>query len=84
MGVQRDVGGNPNFPLILLGPAQRAACWNLYRYSIEVYQNRNSRLRRPGNSHSRDVPSLLAISDASPRLLRPPDALGFGPAPILD
>ena len=47
MGVQRDVGGNPNFPLILLGPAQRVTCLNLYLCSIEVYQNLNCRLTAP-------------------------------------
>ena len=42
MGVQRDVGGIRVSPLILLGPAQRAACWNIYRHAAEVYQQRNA------------------------------------------
>ena len=45
MGVQRDVGGKTSSPLILLGPAQRAACWYSYKRSIGVYLNRNCRLR---------------------------------------
>ena len=32
-------------PLILLDPAQCAACWNPYRNSIKVNRNLNSRLR---------------------------------------
>ena len=47
MGVQRDVGGLRKAPLILLGPAQSAACWNQYKGSIEVHRNLNSRLTAP-------------------------------------
>ena len=81
MGVQRDVGGIRVSPLILLGPAQRAACWNQRKNPIGVYQNRNCRLRRPGNSHSRA--SAPCDSRRSACLFRPLGAADSGPSPIL-